>query len=205
VEEPPLTSASEHPATWKFDLPIFHPADLDAWRAWLERNHSTERGVWVASWKKATGRPAAPYERLVEEALCFGWIDSTVNTLDEGRSLQLMTPRKAKSGWTRLNRKRVAEMEAAGRMTDAGRKAVEVAQANGWWERYDLVEDLIEPPELAAALDASPAARTVWDGFPPSARKQMLWWVVSASKPETKASRVAKIVSDAEQGRRAAG
>jgi uncharacterized protein YdeI (YjbR/CyaY-like superfamily) len=198
-------SASDHPATWKFDFPIFHPGDLAAWRAWLEHHHDTERGVWVASWKKAAGRDAVPYEQLVEEAICFGWIDSTVNTLDDDRGLQLMTPRKAKSGWTRLNRRRVAALEADGRMTDAGRAAVTAAQANGWWLLYDSVEDLLEPPDLAEALDASPAARTTWDGFPPSARKQMLWWVITAAKPETRATRVAKVVSEAEHGRRAAG
>jgi uncharacterized protein YdeI (YjbR/CyaY-like superfamily) len=204
VDEQP-TTASDHPDTWKFDFPIFHPADAAAWRAWLEHHHRADRGVWVASWKKATGLSSVPYERLVEEALCFGWIDSTANTLDDERSLQLMTPRKPKSGWTRLNRARVAALEADGRMTEAGRAAVEIAQANGYRTIYDPVEDLIEPPELAAALDAAPAAREAWDGFPPSARKQMLWWVISAAKPETRATRIAKIVAEAEQGRRAAG
>jgi uncharacterized protein YdeI (YjbR/CyaY-like superfamily) len=201
----PLTSASDHPARWKFDLPIFHPADLAAWRAWLERHHADEKGVWVATWRRTSGREPVPYAHLVEEALCFGWIDSTVNTLDDDRALQLMTPRKPKSGWTRLNRQRVADMEAAGRMTDAGRAVVDAAQASGWWTRYDSVEDLVEPPELRAALDASPPARAAWDGFPPSARKQMLWWIVSAAKPETVTARVAKIVTEAEQGRRAQG
>lgn len=199
------TTASDHPATWKFDFPIFHPADLAAWRAWLDHHHRTERGVWVASWKKAADRPTVPYERLVEEALAFGWIDSTVNTLDDERGLQLMTPRRPKSSWTRLNRRRVAELEADGRMTDAGREVVGTAKANGWWMLYDSVEDLIEPDDLAAALDASPAARAAWDAFPPSARKQMLWSVVSAAKPETQATRIAKIVTEAAQGRRAAG
>jgi uncharacterized protein YdeI (YjbR/CyaY-like superfamily) len=90
-------------------------------------------------------------------------------------------------------------------MTDAGRRAVEVAKANGWWTAYDVVEDLIEPDDLAEALDASPAARAAWDGFPPSARKQMLWAVVSAGKPATRANRISKIVSEAEHGRRATG
>lgn len=196
-------SASEHPERWTFDFPVYHPRDLAAWRAWLAANHDAEKGVWVVSWRKASQKDPVPYADLVEEAICFGWIDSTVNTLDEERGMQLMTPRKARSGWTRLNRRRVEQLEAEGRMTDAGRRAVEVAKANGWWTIYDPVEDLIEPDELAVALDASPAARAAWDGFPPSARKQMLWQVVSAAKPETRAKRVAKIVAEAEQGRRA--
>ena len=203
MQVPP--TSSEHPATWKFDLAIYHPTDLAAWRAWLEAHHDATRGVWVASWRKASGRDPVPYDDLVEEAICFGWIDSTVNILDDDRALQLMTPRKPKSGWTRLNRRRVAAMEAQGRMTAAGRRAVEAAKGNGWWTIYDAVEDLLEPDDLAAALAASPRARAAWNAFPPSARKQMLWSVVSAGKPETRASRIARIVSQAELGRRAAG
>ena len=90
-------------------------------------------------------------------------------------------------------------------MTDAGHRVVEAARANGWWTIYDSVEDLLEPDDLSEALDASRAARTAWDGYPPSARKQMLWSVVSARRPETRASRIAKIVSEAASGRRAAG
>ena len=191
--------------TWKFDFPVYHPQDLAAWRAWLEAHHDAARGVWVASWRRASGRDPVSYEDLVEEAICFGWIDSTANILDADRGLQLMTPRKPKSGWTRLNRRRVEAMEAQGRMTAAGRRAVDAAKANGWWTIYDAVEDLVEPQDLAAALAASPPARTAWTGFPPSARKQMLWWVISAGRPETRAKRIAQIVAQAELGRRAAG
>ena len=198
-------TASDHPATWKFDYPIFHAERRADWRAWLAANHATVRGVWLASWKRTTGRPAVPYEEAVEEALCFGWIDSTVNTLDAERGLQLMTPRRPRSGWTRLNRQRVARLEAAGLMTDAGRRAVAVAQENGWWTISDSVEDLVEPDDLGTALDDVPAAREHWDGFPPHARKMMLWSLVTASKPETRAKRIAKIVTEAAEGRRAAG
>ena len=198
-------TASDHPASWKFGFPIYHPADQAAWRAWLAANSDTARGVWVASWRKGSGRDPVAYADLVEEAICFGWIDSTVNTLDDERGLQLMTPRKPKSGWTRLNRQRVADLEAQGRMTDAGRRVVAVAKANGTWTIYDSVEDLLEPDDLSEALDACTPARTAWDGFPASARKQMLWWVVSAGRPETRASRIAKIVSEAASGRRAQG
>jgi uncharacterized protein YdeI (YjbR/CyaY-like superfamily) len=188
-------TASEHPATWKFDFPIFHPADLAAWRAWLAANHATAHGCWVMTWRRASGRDPVPYVDLVEEALCWGWIDSTANTYDDDRSLQMMTPRKPKSTWTRLNRRRAADMEAQGRMTDAGRRAIEVAQANGWWTILDPVEDLIEPDDLRAALDADPAARSRWDALAPSARKQLLFQIVSAAGADTRAKRIAKIVS----------
>ncbi|MDQ2678247.1 MAG: YdeI/OmpD-associated family protein [Actinomycetota bacterium] len=201
---PPVPpTASEHPATWKFDFPIFHAESRAAWRAWLLANHDRERGVWLCSWRPVTGRPLCPYPDAVEEVLCVGWIDSTTTNLDDERRLQLMTPRKAKSSWTRLNRQRVADMEAAGLMTDAGRRAVEAAQQNGYWTIFDPVEDLIEPDALATALDAVPAAREHWDSFPPSARKQMLWQVVSAARDTTKAQRIATIVSKAANGERA--
>lgn len=202
---PPPPSSSEHPATWKFGFPIYHAETRAQWRAWLVVHHGTERGVWLCSWRSTTGRPTCPYPEVVEEALCFGWIDSTVNPLDAQRGLQLITPRKAKSSWTRLNRQRVEAMEEAGLMTDAGRRAVAVAQANGWWTLMDPVEDLLEPDDLAAALDAAPAARAAWDGFPPSARKQMLFWVITAAKPETRDRRVATIVEKAARGERAQG
>jgi len=198
-------SASEHPARWKFDLPIFHAETRAAWRAWLAANHDVERGVWLCSWRSTTGRPVCPYPEAVEEAICFGWIDSTVNVLDEERGLQLMTPRKPKSAWTRLNRRRAASMEEAGLMTDAGRRAVQVARQNGWWTIYDPVEDLVEPAGLAAALDANADARAHWDAFPPTARKAMLWWVISAAREATRHQRITAIVDQAAVGERARG
>ena len=201
---PPVPpTASEHPPTWKFDYAIYHATSRAQVRAWLEGHHADTSGLWLCSWRTSTGKPACPYPAVVEEAICFGWIDSTAGTLDEERGLQLLTPRRAKSPWTRLNRRRAAEMEAAGLMTDAGRRVIATAQANGWWTIADPVEDLIDPDDLAAALDAVPAARTAWDGFPPSARKLMLWWVVSAVRPDTRAQRVATIVEKAAVGERA--
>ena len=161
--------------------------------------------MWLCSWRTPTGKPRCPYPEAVEEAICFGWIDSTIYTLDDERGLQLFTPRKPRSGWTRLNRQRVDDMEAAGKMTDAGRRAVEVAKGNGWWTIYDPVEDLIEPDELKAALDKDAKARSAWDEFPPGAKKQMLWSVVSAFKQETRDRRVAEIVAKAAKGERALG
>ena len=182
-------SASDHPPTWKFDLPIFHAEHRAQWRAWLATNHDDGAGrlaVLVAVGVR--GRPVCPYPEAVEEAICFGWIDSTVNTLDDDRALQLMTPRKPKSTWTRLNRQRAESLEEAGLMTDAGRRSIVIARQNGWWTIYDPVEDLLEPADLAAALDADADARARWDGFPPSARKMMLWWVISAARATTPAA-----------------
>lgn len=198
-------TASDHPATWTFGYPIFHAESREGVRAWLAEHHATTRGVWLATWRPRSDRPTVPYPEVVEEALCFGWIDSTVNILDDHRALQLLTPRKPRSSWTRLNRQRVARLEDEGRMTEAGRCAVRVAQDNGWWTIYEQVEDLREPGDLAAALDDEPPARRHWDAFPPSSRKMMLWWIVSAGRPETRARRIATVVIEAEAGRRARG
>ena len=202
-ESPPPVSV--HPPTWKFGYPIIHAETREQWRAWLTHNITSARGVWLCSWRTTTGRPRCPYPEAVEEAICFGWIDSTTTVLDDERSLQLFTPRRPKSSWTRLNRERAADMELQGLMTEAGRRAIAAAKANGWWTIADQVEDLEEPPDLTAALDRDPQARSNWDRFPPSARKQMLWWIVSAARDATRAGRIAQIVSEAAIGRRAQG
>jgi uncharacterized protein YdeI (YjbR/CyaY-like superfamily) len=196
-------SSSKHSPAGKFGFPVYHAETRAQVRAWLEHNHDTASGVWLCSWRATTGRPRCPYPEVVEEAICFGWIDSTVTVLDDDRGVQLLTPRKPKSSWTRLNRQRVTDMETAGLMTDAGRRAIEVAKANGWWTIYDTVEDLIEPDGLTIALDADTAARSAWDGFAPSARKLMLWWVISAVRQDTQTLRIGMIVSKAANGERA--
>ena len=189
---------------WKFDYPIVHVETRAQWRAWLGDRAGSERGVWLCSWR-TVDRPRCPYPEAVEEAICFGWIDSTSTVLDDERSLQLFTRRRPKSPWTRLNRERAADMEQRGLMTDAGRLAIAGAKANGWWTISEQVEDLVEPAALTAALDLDAAARATWNGFPPSARKQMLWWIVSAARDETRDARIATVVAEAGAGRRAKG
>jgi uncharacterized protein YdeI (YjbR/CyaY-like superfamily) len=146
-----------------------------------------------------------PYDDVVEEALCFGWVDSQAKPLDADHGQQLLTPRRASSAWARSNKERVARLTAAGLMAPAGLAVVAAAQASGSWSLLDDVEDLVEPPDLRAALDAVPAARQAWDGFPPSARKQLLYWVVSARTDPTRQRRIDTTVSEAAQGRRARG
>lgn len=198
-------SSSAHPAVWKYGYPIYHAEFRAQWRAWLEANHDTASGVWLCSWRAVTGRPTCPYPEVVEEAICFCWIDSTASRLDDDRGLQLLTPRRPKSTWTRLNRQRAANLEEADLMTDAGRRAVEIAKGNGKWTILDPVEDLVEPDDLSAALDANPLARRTWDAFPLSARKAMLWWVISAVKHDTRARRIETIVAKAMNGERVQG
>ena len=180
--------------------PCVHPQTRAEWRRWLAANHAGSDGVWLVSWKVATGRPVIPYAEAVEEALCVGWIDSLANTLDDERHLLLMMPRRRGSAWSRPNKERIERLTAAGLMMAAGRAAVEGAQADGSWTALDAVEDLIEPDDLTEALDAVPAAREHWDGFSPSSRKGILWWIVSAKRPATRGRRIAETVRLAADG-----
>jgi uncharacterized protein YdeI (YjbR/CyaY-like superfamily) len=173
-------------------------ADRAEWRAWLRRNHRRSGGIWLVRWKKGHPRYMG-YEAIAEEALCFGWIDSTARPLDHERSLILVCPRKPKSTWSKVNKERVERLIAAKRMTAAGLKAIEVAKANGSWTALDAVEALVVPPELAKALARNKTARKHFDAFPPSARKQALWWVCSAKTEATRAKRVALVVERAAQ------
>jgi uncharacterized protein YdeI (YjbR/CyaY-like superfamily) len=198
-------SASDHPATWKFDYPVYHPPTRAAWRTWLETHQDDPAGVWVMSWRAASGRTPVPYAAIVEEALCVGWIDSTINVFDDARNLLLVTPRTPRSTWAASNKARIARLEAEGRIGPRGQRAIEVAKANGWWQILDDVEALLEPDDLAGSLDEVPVARQAWDGFPPSARKQMLFWVVSAAKEDTRRRRIDTIVAQAARGARARG
>jgi uncharacterized protein YdeI (YjbR/CyaY-like superfamily) len=173
------------------------------WRAWLEANHATATGVWHVSWRPATGRPRVPYEEAVEEALCFGWIDSKGGNLDDERSRQYYAPRNPRSGWARTNKARVERLIAEGRMAPAGLAAIERAKENGSWTLLDDVENLVVPPDLAAALAASPPAAEHWDAFPRSARRAILEWIVQARRPETRAARIAETAAAAARNERA--
>lgn len=179
-----------------------HPRSAEEWRAWLSEHADSSPGVWVVQWRTGHG-PQVPYEDLVQQAVCFGWIDSTAKRLNDEKSMQLMTPRRPRSGWSASNKARVERLTAAGLMAPRGLAVVEAAKANGSWNLLDDVEALREPEDLAAALEADLQARTAWLGFPPSARRQLLWWVVQAKTQATRDRRIAVIVAEAHEGRRA--
>ncbi len=171
-------------------------------RDWLEQHHDDCPGIWLVTRK--AGRPGhVPYPEVVEEALCVGWVDGQARRVDDDRTSQLLTPRRPRSGWARTNKERVTRLRLAGLMRPAGEAAITRAQENGSWTLLDDVEDLVEPPDLRAALDASPEARRTWDGFPPSARRAMLSWLVSARTTPTRDKRISLMVAEAAEGRRA--
>ncbi|MFE1646574.1 YdeI family protein [Microbacterium sp. P01] len=179
-------------------------ADAATWRAWLAGNHASATGVWLVRGRAGYTHLHIPYEEAIRTALCFGWIDGPVRTFDEETSGLWFAPRRPSSGWAATNKARLIELEAAGLLEAAGIRAIEVAKANGSWTMLDGPEAGIEPPELTAALDAAPAARANWDAFPASARKQGLTLIAMAKRPETRAARVQKIVTDAAAGKRPA-
>jgi uncharacterized protein YdeI (YjbR/CyaY-like superfamily) len=179
------------------------PFDRAGWREWLIANHPSSRGVYLVSWRRASGRKSVTYEEAVEEALCVGWIDSSGRNLDEERSIQWFAPRRPRSAWARSNKQRVARLTAAGLMLPAGLAAIDEAKRTGMWSLLDDVEDLIVPDDLAAALQGWPPGREYWDAFPPSARRAMLQWVVEARRPETRAGRITRIAEMAARNERA--
>ena len=183
--------------------PMVGPFDRAGWRAWLIANHETTSGVYLVSWRRASGRTSVSYEDAVEEALCVGWVDSSGRNLDEERSIQWFARRRPRSVWARSNKERVARLTEAGLMLPAGLAVVEEAHRTGMWTMLDAVEDLIVPADLASALEARSPARGNWDAFPPSARRAMLQWVVEARRPETRAKRIAEIAEKATRNERA--
>ena len=180
-----------------------HAETAAEWREWLEANAHTTTGVWLVFWRKGSGRPILTYEDAVTEALAFGWVDSRPGKLDDERTMLYFSPRKRGSAWSRPNKERTARLREQGRMTPAGEAIVAAAEADGSWTRLDAVEDLIVPADLEDAFSRHPGSREQWDGFPRSARRGILEWIVQARRPETRASRVDETARLAAEGKRA--
>jgi uncharacterized protein YdeI (YjbR/CyaY-like superfamily) len=179
-----------------------HPETRAQWRSWLAEHHATSDGVWLISWRRQSGRSGPTYEDVVQEALCFGWIDSKAAKLDDDRTMMWVSPRKRGSGWARSNKLRIERLLADGLMAEAGLARIEEAKQDGSWTRLDAVEDLVVPDDLAAAFADNPGAREHWDGFPRSVRRAALEWIVQAKRPETRARRVTETARLAARGER---
>ena len=183
------------------DAEHVQPADRAAWRRWLERHHTRPDGIWLVYTKKRAARPGAlVYDEAVEEALCFGWNDSKVLRHGDDHFRQWFSPRRPRSIWSALNKQRVEEVIAAGLMTPAGMAKVDAARADGSWSQYDDVDAGVVPDDLQAALDAAPGATEGFEGLTPSARKQVLFWVASAKRPETRRRRIERAAEAAARG-----
>ncbi|MCC3157711.1 YdeI/OmpD-associated family protein [Hymenobacter sp. 15J16-1T3B] len=185
------------PKTVLADLPLVAAATREEWRQWLLDHHDTAAGVWLVYFKKGSGQPSITWAEAVEEALCFGWIDSKSLTIDAQRYKQVFTPRKPRSVWSKINKASLERLQAAGKMMPAGLRAVEVARQNGSWSAIDSAENLEVPADLAAALAAHETAARHFAALSPSRRKMYLQGLLAMKRPETRARRIALIVQEA--------
>jgi uncharacterized protein YdeI (YjbR/CyaY-like superfamily) len=177
------------------DLPELLLPDADAWRAWLEENFATSRGVWLVQHKKGGNVTSLTYEQALDHALCFGWVDGQIGRRDEGSYVTRFTPRGPKSQWSKLNVANIERLEAAGLMTDAGRAVVEAAKADGRWEAAYAGQAAAEvPSDLAEAIAANPEAQAMFDVLTSVNRYALIYRTGSVKKPETRARKIAEYV-----------
>lgn len=176
------------------------PASRAEWRAWLCQNIDRQEGLWVVYRKKSSLIEGPTYDDLVEEALCFGWIDSVARRVDDERRLQWFSPRRKGGLWSKLNKQRIGQLEADGLMTEHGLRVIDQAVADGSWSQTDEVDALVVPPDLEAALNADLGAKTAFDALPDSAKKGYLWRVYSAKREKTRSARIESVVSELSAG-----
>ncbi|MBL7693827.1 MAG: YdeI/OmpD-associated family protein [Ferruginibacter sp.] len=181
----------------------FYPRNRQAWRNWLQKNHATKQSVWLIMYKKSSGKPTISYNEVVEEALCFGWIDSQPKKRDAESSFLYISIRKAKSGWSALNKKRIEKLIQENRMTTAGLQKIEAAKKDGSWSVLDNAEAFTMPAALRKAFSKNKKALSHFERFPPGVKKQLFYWVESAKTKPTQEKRITEIVTLAEKNIRA--
>lgn len=176
----------------------FYPRDRKAWRNWLSKNFDKSPGIWLIYYKVGMSKPRLPYDEVVEEALCFGWVDSLPRKLDEERSMLLITPRKPKSVWSDINKERVARLIKNGLMTAPGLEKINIAKENGSWDTLTASNYAADTNELPADLlkqfKGKAAALKNFKAFSPSIRRQFLFWIDSAKTDETRMKRLLQTV-----------
>jgi uncharacterized protein YdeI (YjbR/CyaY-like superfamily) len=173
---------------------IFHATDSKSWRSWLRANHKTAKGVWLIFFKAGSEKKGVNYAEAVEEALCYGWIDSRKKKLDEARSMQFFSKRNPKSYWSSLNKERVAKLIARKKMTKPGMEMIDLAKESGTWDALTEVDRITIPDDLNKYLDQNPTAREHFNAFPPSSKKIILSWILNARTPETRSKRIKETV-----------
>lgn len=181
----------------------FYAKDRQAWRKWLQVNHNTEQSIWLVLHKKNSKTPSVSYAEAVEEALCFGWIDSVPNKRDADHFVLYFAARKPKSIWSKINKERIAQMMKQGLMEPEGIRKIEAAKKDGSWSTLDAVDALVMPAELRKALAKNKKALKHFEAFPPSIKKQLYFWVSSAKREETRSHRIHETVSLAAKNVRA--
>lgn len=165
------------------------------WRSWLEKNHDTTKEVWLIYYKKHAGKPSISYEVSVEEALCFGWVDSIIKRLDDDKCARKFTPRKGASRWSESNKKRAEKMIREGRMTEVGMARIREAQKRGEWSKVrEVNKELVIPSFIEKALAENEEAHAFFDTRENSYKRQIVGWISSAQKEETRARRLAEVI-----------
>jgi uncharacterized protein YdeI (YjbR/CyaY-like superfamily) len=159
-------------------------------RQWLAENQGRSEGVWLVTFKKSAGDKYVSWDDIVQEVICFGWIDSQARKLDADRSMQWIAPRKPGSGWSRRNKEHVAQLAAAGLLMPAGLAKIEAAKADGSWNALDAVENLELPPDLVEALAEYTDAAANFEAFPRSVKRSILEWISNAKRPQTRQKRI---------------
>jgi len=175
------------------------------WRQWLHDNHQSATKVYLIFYKVGCGIESMRWEEAVQVAICYGWIDSTVKKLDENRRRQMFTPRKDKSVWSKLNKTYIEKLIADNLMHESGLRKIAMAKQNGSWESLDQVENHIMPEDLIQAFEQNPLALENYNNFSPSYRKSYLYWLNQAKRAETRANRIAEIISLCEQNIKSRG
>lgn len=178
-------------------------SSVKEWRQWLQKNHLIKKAVWLIIYKMDSGVSSVYYPEAVDEALCFGWVDSKVNKRDDKSYYQYFARRNPKSNWSKINKEKVKRLIREKRMAPAGLEMIKLAKATGTWNALDGVENGILPDDLIKALAAKPIAKKNWEAFPKSTQRGILEWILNAKRPETRASRIQDTVEKAAQNIRA--
>ncbi len=173
------------------------------WRKWLEENHVTQNEIWLIYYKKHTGKPRISYEDAVEEAICFGWIDSLIKRIDDEKYMQKYTPRNDNSVWSEINRKRAEKMIEERKMTPAGLKKIDAAKKNGNWQKaYSSTRKIEMLPELERALKVNDTAWLNFNNFTDSYKNMYISWVSAAKREATRQHRIKEVVRRSEQNQK---
>jgi uncharacterized protein YdeI (YjbR/CyaY-like superfamily) len=176
------------------EIPILYAQTPAHWRKWLQKNHAAQQAVWLVFYKKSSAKSSLTWSQAVDQALCFGWIDSKKVSIDAETSHQFFSKRKPNSTWSKINKLKVINLREQGLMTAAGEKCIEVAKKNGSWTLLDQVEKLIIPPDLIAELKKNPVAADFIQGLSRSLTKMILHRLVLAKRPETRQKRLQEII-----------
>lgn len=189
--------------SFREQIALIFPSDRQALRQWLQENHLTSKGAWLKLKKKGTYGSFISYSEVVDELLCFGWIDSVPNKVDELHYKLMITPRKPKSGWSKVNKDKIIILEKEGLITPAGWQSINQAKADGSWDALDKIEALEMPILLAEALAQEPVAEANFQQFPTGVRKNIIRYYVDAKTEPTQQKRIEEIVAMAQLNLRA--